>query len=246
MGRISSPEVSEMTGHIVPGGEGRLLVRLAREQVLGLPLLRGEVPGSGFTARRVRRTARALRRHGVTRVLAPEDFPFWEETAAQGLRPVETGELCRALAAPIALAALEADGVPPRLAAVALRGDRVTRSLREAALALCPAVRQLLVEVPAGGEALRQRLRREFGLPAVEGGPGRPAHLTLCFSPPGGMERGRIADLSGDWPALPEYRFGLAEGALPEDAAALPLLSALWQAGRLTAESIAVTAHFHT
>ena len=246
MGRISSPEVSEMTGHIVPGGEGRLLVRLVREQVLGLPLLRGEVPGSGFTARRVRRTARALRRRGVTRVLAQEDFPFWEEVEAQGLRPVETGELCRALAAPIALAALEADGVPPRLAAVALRGDRVTRSLREAALELCPVVRQLLVEVPAGGEDLRRTLRREFGLPAVEGGLGRQAHLTLCFSPPGGAGGGRIADLSGDWPALPEYRFGLAEGALPEDAAALPLLSALWQAGRLTAESIAVTAHFHT
>ena len=234
-----------MTGHIVPGGEGRLLVRLVREQVLGLPLLRGEVPGSGFTARRVRRTARTLRRRGVTRVLAPEDFPFWGEAAAQGLRPVETGELCRALATPIALAALEADGVPPRLAAVALRGDRVTRSLREAALTLCPVVRQLLVEVPAGGEGLRQTLRREFGLPVVER-PVEGAHLSLWFSAPKEQPAGRTVDLSGDHPAPEGYCFRLAEKALPEDTAALPLLSALWSAGRMTTESMVVTAHFRT
>lgn len=233
-----------MTGHIVSGGEGRFLVRLAREQVLGLPLLRGEAPGSGFTARRVRRTARALRRRGVTRALAPEGFPFWEEAAAQGLRPVETGELCRALAAPIALAALAAEGVPLRRATVALRGERVTRRLWEAALTLCPVVRQLLVEVPAGGEDLRRTLRREFGLPAVEGAAGQRTDLTLCFSTPSGAAGGRVADLSGDAPALPEYRFGLAEGDLPPDAAALPLLSALWSAGRLAAGSVAVTAHF--
>lgn len=234
-----------MTGHIVPGEENRFLVRLAREQVLGLPLLRGEAPGSGFTARRVRRTARVLRRRGAARVLAPEGFPFWREVLSQGLRPVETGELCRALAVPIVLAGLEAEEVPPRLATVTLRGDRVTRSLREAALVLCPKVRQLLVEVPAGGEELRRTLRREFGLPVVER-PAEPVHLTLCFSAPAGAAAGRSVDLSGDLPAPSGYRFRLADGELPADADALPLLSALWSSGRLEADRIAVTAHFHT
>ena len=235
-----------MTGHIVPGAGNRFLVRLSRERLLGLPLLRGEVPGRELTPRRVRRAARALRKAGVVRVMAPEGFPLWEEILVQGLRPVETGELCRTLAVPIALAALAGDGVPLRQASVALRGDRVTRALRAAALELCPLVRQLLVEVPAGGEGLQRELSREFGLPVVEGGPERRAHLTLCFSRPGGGERGRIADLSGETPGLEEYRFSLRDAALPGDAAALPLLSALWASGRLERDDIAVEAHFHT
>ena len=235
-----------MTGHIVPGGEGRLLVRLVREQVLGLPLLRGEVPGGALTPGRVRRTARALRKQGVVRVLAPAGFPHWGEVGAQGLRPVETGELCRALAAPIALAGLAGAGVPLWQAQVVLWGDRVTRALRTAALELCPRVRQLLVAVPAGGEELRRELRREFGLPAVEGRPEGEIHLTLCFAPPRDGQPGRTADLSGETPDLPDYRFGLREGDLPADADPLPLLSALWNSGRLEREDIAVATHFHT
>ena len=246
MGRISSPEVSEMTGHIVPGGEGRLLVRLVRERLLGLPLLRGEVPGNRLTPGRVRRTARALRKQGAVHVLAPEDFPLWEEVLAQGLRPVETGELCRALAGPIAMAALAGDGVPLWEARVALWGDRVTRALRAAALELCPQVRQLLVEVPAGGEGLQRELSREFGLPVVEGGPGRGAHLTLFFAPARHGRGGRSVDLSGENPMLGDYRFRLREGILPDDAAALSLLAALWSSGRLERDGIAVEAYFHT
>ena len=242
--RISSPEVNAMIGHIVPGAGDRLLVRLTREEIYGLPLLRGETPGDRLTVRRVRRTAAALRKKGVVRALAPEGFPFWETVLKQGLRPVETGELCRALAAPIALAALEGEGIPPHLASVLLRGERVTRALRAAALELCPRVRQLLVEAPAGGEALRQQLRQEFGLPAVEGHAGREVHLTLCFSRPDGTRPGRTADLSGETPAPAGCRFGLRQGALPEDAAALPLLSVLWTSGRLERDEISVTPIF--
>ena len=223
-GRISCGEVNGMIGRLALGEERGLLVQIAPERLLGLPLLRGEPPGESFTARRVRRTARALRRRGVRR----------------GLEPVETGELCRALAAPIALAALEGLEIPPERASVALRGERVTRSLRAAALELCPRVRQLLVEVPAGGEELRRELRRTFGLPAVEPGAGRKAQLALCFSPPGGATGERL-DLSGPRPELAGFRFGLAEGALPPDVDALPLLAALWTAGRLSPGEMAVT-----
>ena len=236
-----------MTGHIVPGEGNRFLVRLTREQVLGLPLLCGEVPGGGaLTPWRVRRTARALRKQGVVRVLAPDGFSLWPEVLSQGLRPVETGELCRALTAPIALAALEAGGIPPQLATVTLRGERVTRALKEAALELCPKIRQLLVEVPAGGEELRRTLRREFGLPAIEEKPGRKAHLTLFYSKPSEGQWGRTVDLSGETPDLTDYRFSLRQGVLPDSAAALPLLSALWASGRLGRDEIQVSPYFHT
>lgn len=244
--RISFPEVSVMTGHIVPGEGNRFLVRLSRERMLGLPLLRGEVPGRTMTPRQVRRTARALRRAGVTRLLAPEGFPFWEEAAGQGLRPVETGELCRALAVPIAMAALDGDGIPHERASVVLYGERVTRALRAAALELCPQVRQLLIEVPAGGERLQRELSWEFGLPVIEPAAVRSADLRLCFSSGGTDRIGREVDLSGDTPALGDYWFGLQEKTLPTDAAALSLLAALWNSGRLERDEITVKAHFRT
>ena len=56
----------------------------------------------------------------------------------------------------------------------------------------------------------------------------------------------KSADSYFDQQNLMDLRIVSTLGLTEEDAAALPLLSALWQAGRLTAESIAVTAHFHT
>lgn len=235
-----------MIGRVVTGEKGHFLVHLGGERILGLPLLRGTVPGGVPTAGRVRRTARALRRAGVVRVLAPEGFPLWGELLEQGLRPVETGELCRTLAVPMALAALSEDQIPPEQAVVVLRGSRVTRLLRTTALSLCPLVRQLLVEVPAGGAGLQEELRREFGLPAVENSPNRHPHLTLCFAPGSPGTGGRTVSLWGEHPKPNGFGFALRRGELPKDTEALPLLSALWESGRLEIDGIEVKAHFHT
>ena len=231
-----------MIGHILYGSPA-LWTRLERERVLGLPLLRALAPGGGAGA--VRRAARALRRRGIRRALAPPGFPDWAALEAQGVRPVETGELCRALAPAIALAGLEGLGIPRWEGVVALRGERATRALRQAALALCPQVKGVVVDVPAGGEALRRELRREHGLPALEDGPGRRAHLALHFSPAAG--RGEpVADLAGADPALEGFSFALEGAELPGGLAPLPLLSALWESGRLGLERVAVEAHFHS
>ena len=158
---------------------------------------------------------------------------------------METGDFCRALAPAIALAALKGMGIPPEQGVVVLRGERVTRALRLTALALCPRVKGVLVDAPSGGEALRRELRREYGVPALEDGPGRRAQLALHFSPATGRGE-RLADLSGPAPALADYHFGLEGEALPEDCEALPLLSALWESGRLGLGEVQVVAHFHS
>ena len=218
-----------MIGHILYGPRG-LRTQLTAEKVLGLPLLRAGAAGSRSGA--VRRAARALKKRGVRRALTPPDFRDWDILEGQGLRPVETGDLCRALAPDIALAILEGMGLPPERGVVVLRGERVTRSLRLAALALCPRVKGLLVDAPAGGEALRGELRREYGIPALEDGPGRRAQVALHFAPAAGRGE-RLADLSGPSPVLEGLSFTLDGQELPGDCEPLPLLAALWETGRL-------------
>lgn len=234
-----------MIGHIVPGPGRAMRVRLFQTRVLEMPVLRAEAPGGMLKPRHARRAAQALRKKGVRRVLVPPDFPFWDEVARKGLQPVETGDFCRSLACPIALAALAGAGVRPQEAAVVFRGERVTRSMRMAALALCPQVKHLLIAAPAGGEALRAELRREYGVPALEDSPARRPDLSVLFTP--GSGRGeQIADLSGPAPALERFTFSTADGALPEDCEALPLLCALWETGRLDPAGITVFADFRT
>lgn len=231
-----------MIGQILYGGRG-LRTRFTREEILGLPLLRAQTAGKRAGA--VRRAARALQKRGVRRTLAPPGFSHWELLERQGLRPVETGDFCRALAPAIAQAALGEMGILPEQSIVVLRGERVTRAMRLAALELCPRIKGVLIDAPAGGEALRRELRREYGIPALEDGPARRAQLALHFSRAAGRGE-RLIDLSGPAPVLEGYRFTLEKGPLPGEWEVLPLLSALWESGRLGLGEVRVEAHFHS
>lgn len=245
VGAYPCAEVRMMIGHIVPGPGRALGLRLSIERALGLPLLRVETPGPEIKPRHTRRAARILRKKGVRRVLVPAEFPHWDILERHGLQGVETGEFCRALAAPIALAALKRDGVRPQMATVVLRGERVTRAMRTAALALCSRVKHLVISAPTGGEALRAELRQEFGIPALEDGPARRSDLGIHFSPAAGRGE-RTIDLAGPEPSVEGFSFSVERGEFPADCQTVPLLSALWESGRLDPAEIAVTAHFHT
>lgn len=234
-----------MIGHIVPGTGWTPRVKLCPERVLDLPLLRAELPGADEKPRHVRRVARALRKRGVRRVLVPPGFLYWDILENQGLIPVETGDFCRTLAVPAALAALTAEGVRAETATVVFRGERVTRSMRMAALSLCPQVRHLLIAAPVGGEALRRELRREFGVPALEDGPARRPHLAVHFTPAAGRGE-RVVDLAGPEPALEGFGFSHRTETLPGDCQTLPLLCALWESGRLDPADIVILANFST
>jgi len=95
--------------------------------------------------------------------------------------------------------------------------------LEETLRTLCPRVRNLVIDVPGEG-GLAAALRREYGVPVL---PPRSvsADLTLCFDP---------------GPVLEGAKYGLPGGCLPPDCDALPLLSALWENGRVKVEEIAV------
>ncbi len=219
----------------VPGGRGRA----EPGRLYGLSVLRAEADPAGFWGeRRLRRAGKGLRRGGVLRVLVPGDFDLWPALAPLGLRPVEVDAFVRNQSAALALELLERRDVPHDRAVVALRGARADRDMARTAAALCREVRGLVVDAPRGGEELAGWLRREFGIPVLP--PGEGCHAALCFHPDCPRREGEALELYGPRPRLA----GLALSAprlAKEDRENLPLLSALWEGGKLGPEDIKIT-----
>lgn len=218
-------------------------VTLERTALAGLPLLRAEVPllpgaREKTRVRRVRKTAALLARSGVRRVLTPPEFPRWDLLGEYGLRPVDPEPLCQALAAPLVLAELERQRVPPSAGAAVLSGRRVSRPLFQAALTLCPQVRALVIDVPSGGAELAQELRREFGAAVVTDPGALPVHVRAYFS--AGAGRAGELCLWGPVPDLAGFRLEAPGLALSERIETLPFLALLWEEGRISAKDIQI------
>ncbi len=197
-------------------------IRLEQDRLLGLPLLTLELPGrTRGQERRVKKGARLLAERRVTRVLTPPEFPHWPVLLERGLRPVDTQALRCALAPAWVRAALAVRGIPPEHAVLRLLGARESPDMARVACRLCPLVRNLVIDVPGGG-TLAARLRREFGLPILPA-QWAQADLDLRFDP---------------GPVLAGAAFTLARAELPADCEILPLLSALWESGRVKTEEI--------
>lgn len=216
-----------MLGEIVlcPGGRGRV----ERAELAGLRVLRTEVKPEGLMGRlALRRGARGLARLGVSRVLAPAGFDRWDYLAGWGLRPVDVIPFLWGAAPRLALAALKQEGAAPGDGTVALRSPAASPAVEGAARALCPLVRQVVLDVPRGGTELAGRLRREFGMPVAPDGP--QAQVALCYHPHCRRDWGRTVPL---WRGA-EETLGVSirlPGRVEEDN--LPLLAALWEAGRV-------------
>lgn len=226
-----------MLGQLIltPRGRGKL----APGRLYGLSVLRAEADLAGFWGeRRLRRAGKGLRRGGVLRVLVPEDFDHWPELVPLGLRPVEVEAFVRNQSAALALELLRRQDVPPDRAVVALRGARADRDMARTAAALCRQVRSLVVDAPRGGEELAGWLRREFGVPILP--PGEGCHAALCFHPNCPRREETVLELYGPRPRLAGLTLSaprLGEG----DREDLPLLSALWEGGKLGPDDIKIT-----
>lgn len=226
-----------MVGQLICAPRGR--GRGEPGRLYGLPVLRTEVDRSGFWGEhRLRRAARALRLGGALRVLTPQGFAGWPVLEAFGLRRVDPENFVRAQSVPLALEALARQGVAPDRATVALRGVRADREMARTAAELCAKVRRLVVDAPRGGEELAQWLRREFGvpiLPAKEVGQTALRFQEGCAAP----EEATL-DLFGPRPGLGGLTLA-APGLAGEDRENLPLLTVLWEGGRLAPEDIKIT-----
>ena len=224
-----------MLGRLEWSARGR--VRPEEDSLYGLPVLRvaAAVVGS-WGGGRLCRAGRRLVGQGVRRLLVPPDFDSW--ALLPGLLPVETGDFLRAQSVPLTLAALRRDGLAPGQATVALRGLRAGREMRQAAQALCPLVRRLVVSAPNGGEELARWLRREFGIPVLP----RDAEgqVALRFHPDCPGEEKTTLTLCGPSPDL--AGLSLTAPALEgRDQRDLSILSVLWERGRLGKKDIEIT-----
>lgn len=221
-----------MVGYLhFTGRRGR--VRLQSHSVLGMTVWEARLPGGedGFFARR--RMGKGLDRledAGCRRLLmACSAAPYYPV--------VHTRSLWQAMAAPLALAALRANGMEPRQSVVALRGDRMTRSYLRACTALAREVRALSLALERE-EALGWDLQQELGIPLVEGA----AAVTLSFLP-GVCTPGYFA-LGGEDPKISGFRPVLPGLEPPEGCPALPLLAALLDEGRLPLADVLIVPDF--
>ena len=212
-------------GRLTAQEKGRGRIRMGA--VLDMPVLECRADLSGrWGKRRAERALKRLARAGAEQVLLPDGFPWPELMERYGLTPPDAGPLIRAMAAPLALAALERLERPPERATVALLGRPGSGDAVRAARLLCPVVRRLAMTEGAGAE----ELRRAWGVPVLP--PDSPTDVALCFAP--GYEgnapvtlrlwqgTGGLAGFALCCPALP-----------PEQREDLPLLAALYQAGKL-------------
>lgn len=212
-----------MYGYLVVQGSRP---RFFQEEVLGLPLLRGQLPERGKRQRWERRGLDFLRRAGVrTLLVGPE--------SGHSFRLVETGQLYRRKAAQLALLELERREIPFREAVVGLRANRYSRAMEEACRLLAGRVRALALELPQSEDVVWQ-LQCEYGIPVFRG----EGDVTLCFTPaePGesrlllGEERPEVEGISFTAPGL----------TLPEGCPKTPLLALLCETGRLGWEQVEV------
>ena len=213
-----------------------------RALLYGLPVLRCHTDPEGFWGeRRLKRAGRSLCTGGAVRALVPTGFDRWPLLLALGLRPMDPGPFLRAHAAPLTASLLERHGLAPDRATVALRGRRADGEMLRAALALCPRVRRLTISAPQGGEELAAWLRREYGLPILPAD--APAQAALLLQPgtePEDANPCPALTLFGPEPDLAGLRLSAPDLA-PTDREDLPLLSALWEGGRLGPEQLKIT-----
>ena len=157
-----------MLGYIIYG-DGPKKPELGESQLPGgtfttLRMGQAAHPNGPLALRRARKSARRLREAGVRSAVFPVDFPYTALFIRQGVCPVDTLPLRRALAAPLTRRRLEEKGLPSTEAVVAVAGDRASRELLETAKALALSYRYVLLSVRGGEEAFARSLRREYGV----------------------------------------------------------------------------------
>lgn len=200
-------------------------------RVGGAPLLSVSLP-RGDPDRRLRQGAALLRKRGVRRALLSPPLDG-AGAARYGLVPVDPLPLCRAMAVPLTLELVK--GVPRRERRVALRGAWAGEAL-ELADALCPQVGALLLDFDRGEETLAGALRFRRGTEPLRWGQASP-QVSVELAPR--KERtGRTLKLWGE-PDLCGLEL-VPDGPLPAGPPALPLLTLLWETGRLDLGAVSV------
>ncbi|MEY8386367.1 hypothetical protein AALC17_03595 [Oscillospiraceae bacterium 38-13] len=229
--------------------KGQRRIRLEERLVLRMRFLQAEITASPHGAvlrRRVLAAGKKLRKRGVSQVVLPEAFPYGEELAKCGLRPVSTLALRRGIAADWVRAELAAKDRPVAGARVAVTAASLTGEVVRTVTELCLRHRYVLMDLPYGGEELCRQLRREYGVSLLLG-PSKDqlegAEALVLFDSRTDLSLGNPVALRlyDEKQALPSLALPpTLEEALPEGADRGQLLAVLREAGILKREQIVV------
>lgn len=231
--------------------KGQRSVRLEERHILRMRFLQAEMISSSHTAilrRRVLAAGKKLRKRGVTQVVLPEGFPFREQLAKCGLRPVSTLALRRSLAADWVRAGLVEKGQPVAGARVAVVAASLTGEAVRTVTELCLRHRYVLLDLPYGGEELCRQLRREYGVslllgPSKEQLEGAEALVLFDHRTDLSLKNPVALRLYDEGQALPSLALPPdLEESLPERADRGQLLAVLREAGVLKREQIVLEA----
>lgn len=214
-----------MLGMLCRQARGR--VRVEKIRVAGVRVLCAYVSRD----KQLARAARLLRRAGVRRILEPVGW----RPELPGLPVVDALPLYRAVADRLVLEQLDVRGIAPERASVVLRGACPDGELTAAAYALCPQVRQVIVDTERGGEELQRSLLRRFGAAVLPVKDERDA-LAVRFS---GTYAGEELSLCGQG-VLGGLSLDVPQLVLPEELVRASVLCALWQAGVLDLSQVQV------
>lgn len=227
--------------------KGQRSVRLEERHILRMRFLQAEVANSSHGAvlrRRCVAAGKKLRKRGVTQVVLPEGFPFLEQLAKCGLRPVSTLALRRAVAADWVRTGLAEKGQPVAGARVAVTAAALTGEVVRTVTELCLRHRYVLLDLPYGGEELCRQLRREYGVSLLLG-PSKDqlegAEALVLFDPRTdlSLKNPVVLRLYDEKQALPPLLLSPGiEEELPEGMDRGRLLAALREAGALRREQI--------
>lgn len=219
--------------------------------------VRIRLPAKGTFVRRcriVQRAARRLHARGIRQVvLPPGPFAYGDVLRDCRLQSVPVLPFLYHFAADIALFWMETEGRAQKREGVVLQAGRMQVELARTAETLCRKVRNVAIQVP-GGEKLQERLRMQYGLPALSGAAGYfRAGLVLLFSPmPGGATavpgRGAVFSFCRPGALLQTKRkklenvvFRFRRGApIPGQWDQTMLLSALWEMGCLSLTEVEI------
>ena len=187
--------------------------------------------------RLVCRAAGLLHREGIVRAVFPKEFPWLEVFAQYHIYPADPMVLCRALAAELVQARLDACGQTGKGVTVAVSAQRLTEDVRRTVTELCIRNRYVMLAAPERDDGFCRKLRREYGIPLVQTENAEQlakAAVVVRFSPEATYtQQQNVIDLFlGGIPLketlclLPEL-----EAQLPGECDRMQLLAALYGAG---------------
>lgn len=192
--------------------------------------------------KRVKKALKTLYRRGVHRIAVEKE---WEGAAQQAwMMPVSARSLWPALAAKLVLCRMKTENRLGTQTAVRICAKRADRNVMKCARLLAKKVRTLQVEIPIGGQTVKEMLYEEFGIAPAAEIPQNCGKLDLvfegaCGSGPDALNLAELEENGENGFILHTPKW--ARKQKPKEISDTLYAAMLWQAGILSADDVIVS-----